>query len=202
MADELQALLNRINSEGIKKTEAEQTQIIKKAETDAQAIIKEAQEKAKHIVAEAEQNAQLQMAKGRESLQQASRDILLSLREVLQDRVQKVARKCVASAMNADVMSDIIRELGKAFAKSGESLEEIELLLSPESLKKLEDVLCKKLADDFKVKPKFIPASHMDGGFKLSFNKADVVFDFSDEALAEAMATFLNPKLAEILLAK
>ena len=31
------------------------------------------------------------------------------------------------------------------------------------------------------------------------FNGADVVYDFSDQALAEALATFLNPKLAAVV---
>ena len=198
MADQLQALLDKINNEGIKKTEAEKEQMLKQAKDEAARIVKEAEEKAAQIKADANKDAALQLTKGQESLRQAARDILLSLREQLKSRVLKVAKTCIGQTMKPEMMAEIIQSLAKAYAEGG-NLEQIDTLLSAENADKLKSILFTGLLANLKENSNLSPVPYIEGGFKLSFNGEDVVFDFTDEALAEAMAGFLNPKLAEIL---
>ena len=74
MADELQALLDKINDEGIKKAEQQQQAILEQARQEAARIIARAKEQADTLTANAENNAALLTQKGEEALRQAARD--------------------------------------------------------------------------------------------------------------------------------
>ena len=86
MADDLQALLNKINEEGLKKAEQTKADIIAKAQAEAKGIIKKAQEEADDCRAKAQADSQILVQKGEEALRQAARDMMLSLRQQLHPR--------------------------------------------------------------------------------------------------------------------
>ena len=197
MADQLQNLLDRINDQGIKKAEATAQGITENAQNEAKTIIKNAEEKAALIIKDAKQEAELQLTKGRESLSQAARDVLLSLREQLQSRMHTLLQQAVSKELSPKVRADIIDKLATSLAVSEDN--NFEVMIGSSNSKQLEEQIFNNLSDELKKNSSIKPVSHITGGFRLTTSGSDIVYDFSDEALAETMAEFLNPKLATII---
>ena len=199
MADELQSLLSRINEEGVKKAEAEREGILSEARRQAENIVREAKANAESIEKEARENADLLVQKGRQSLQQASRDTLLSLRMQLQERLRAVVRTSVTEALDAQALADIVVDFIKAYQSQGDQVERLEVLLPEDRLDDLKSTLLNKLGRDLRENTRISPVPDLEGGFRVAVNESDVYYDFSDEALAEVLCTYLNPQLAELV---
>jgi len=199
MADELQALLDRIHDDGLKKAEEERRAIVEKAEAEARRLVAEAKAEAERITQTAQREAALLHDKGEQSLRQAARDVLLSLRGELEKRVVTVARAATGEALGTTVLAGIIADLVRRFAESGGHDQRFEVLLSPAQATALEQALVQALAADLRARVDLVPVPSLKSGFRLRMSGADVVYDFSDDALAEAMSTFLSPKLAAIV---
>ena len=108
MADDLQALLNKINEEGLKKAEQTKADIIAKAQAEAKGIIKKAQEEADDCRAKAQADSQILVQKGEEALRQAARDMMLSLRQQLQSRVKAAVLQLMDATLDAQQMPNVI----------------------------------------------------------------------------------------------
>lgn len=199
MADELQALLERINQDGVTKAEQERDRILSEARNQAERIVKDAKAKAETIVADAREESELLVSKGKDSLRQAARDILLSLRQALQERMQAVAKAAVASDVDAEALAEMIGQMADRYMESGGAVERIEALTTDKQADKVRGHLMKKLAKNLQDNATVTPLPNLEGGFKLRFNDDDILYDFSDEALSDALCTFVNPRLAELV---
>jgi V/A-type H+-transporting ATPase subunit E len=199
MADELQALFERINREAVETAEAESRKILDKARADAQEIRHEASRKAEETLEKARQEAAMALDKGQQSLQQAARDTLLSLRARLQDRLRDAVTACTGEAMTAEQMGALLETLAQAFAEKGGEVDRLDVLLPAETLDEVKPRLLACLGERLRETTDLHPVSHLKSGFQVSFNGEELVYDFSDEALADAFCSFLNPRLAELV---
>jgi V/A-type H+-transporting ATPase subunit E len=199
MADELQALLNRITEEGLKKAEAERLAMVEKASVEANRIIAAATTTAAKLVEEGRREAALLCEKGEQSLRQAARDVLLSLRSELQKRLAEVAKSTAGNALDAPAMAAILADLARHFAASGGREQRLEVLLNPAQVEALRRALGEALAADLRARVDLSPVPSVKAGFRLRLSGSDVVYDFSDEALAAAISGFLGPKLVAIV---
>ena len=199
MADELQGLLDRIQTEGFRKTEAEAQRILTEARAEAARITAAAQADAKARLEAAEREAETMTAKGREALKQAGRDILLSLRQQLQERLQGVVRAGIGQALTPEALTTVIQAAVQAYLAHGGRINRLDILVNPGTIAPLEAAMLSRLKDDLSLNPTLVPAPGVKAGFQLVFNGEDAVYDFSDQALAEALGTFLSPKLAELI---
>jgi len=195
---ELQALLDRINEEGIKKAEVERQQRLEAAAAESARLIADAEATAAKLVAEAQREAEALLSKGQASLQQAARDVLLSLRKQLQQRLQLIVKADVKAAMSSSALATILQAAICEFIRSHGTSETLTALISAEQATALEKSVLAGLAADVGAQSELAPVAGLTG-FKLEVKGADVQYDFSDAALAEALAAFLNPKLAAML---
>ncbi len=199
MAEELQALLNRINEEGFKKADDDRQQILKQAEVDAEKIVAEARTEAAHILSEAKQQADLMVSKGEESLHQAARDVLLQLRQRLEVRMKKVVVQALGETLDPNLLADVLKKLIQSFLDKDGNVENAEILLSEQDQQQVKQVMLQKLTDDLRQHCQLAPVADLDNGFKVVFKGKDVMYDFSDQALADALVPLLNASLAEIV---
>ena len=199
MADELQALLDRISSEGLDKAEQQSAELLGASRAEASAVLSEARDQAARIVSDAEREQRVLAEKGRESLQQAARDVLLSLRGQLEERIRRVTKAFVGEAMGADVLAGIVAELVRSYVAQHGSESRVEALLNPAQVAELAQALGARLGEELRANCELTPVPTIDAGFMLTFGDQEAVYDFTDEALSEALAAFLNPKLREIL---
>lgn len=199
MADELQALLNRIVDEELSKTEGAKEEILSQAKVEAEAILRNARAEADGIISGARKEAQIIERKGEEALRQASRDVLLSLRGKLNERAHAVALDLVGSALSGGELAQILSRMMVSYLQSGASEDKIEILLNESDLAAVDAALSAALAADLRSRCDLVPVNGVSGGFKLVFSGDDVVYDFTDKSLAEVLSTRLGSRLAAIV---
>lgn len=196
MADELQALLDRITEQELKKVDAEREQILAQAKADAAEIVKKAKAEAEAVTAKAKQEVEFFTQKGEEALRQASRDVLLSLRSELEKRVTKTVEAMMRETLAGENLAEVIANLITQFvAKQGET-DQLQLLVSPAELETLEKAVKTRLTEDLRQNCNLAPSAAVTGGFKLVFKDAGVTYDFTDQALAETIGAYLSPQIS------
>lgn len=202
MAEELQALLDRINEEGVKKAEEEREKILAEARREADKTISEAKEKADKIIADAREEEKLLEDKGRQALQQAARDTVLSLRARLQEIMRQVVQQSMDADIDSEQLAEFIREIITAYGEDRVQEGGLEIQVPADKKERIEKYLFSQLAEELKNRVEIAPVEDVSGGFKLSVKDENVEYDFSGEALAEVLCKFLNPRLIEIVKAE
>ncbi len=198
MADELQALLDRIHEEGVKKAESEAARILDEARAKAGALVEAAREESRRALEAAQRDSAALVSKGEETLRQAARDVLLSLREQLQDRLRDVAKACVAREVSGQSLAALVGA-GIERLASAEDGGDIHVLVAEKDREAVSQCLMARLGEDLRARTYLSPLPGMEGGFKLRFEASSVMYDFSDEALADALSALVSPRLAELI---
>jgi V/A-type H+-transporting ATPase subunit E len=195
MEMELKTIIEKIKQEGVGEAEKKAADMIKEAEAKGKGIIEEAKKKA--ILKEAERDATALKKNGQEAVKQASRDVLLSLREKIVDLFDIIIKKEVAAQLSPAVLKEMIVKLAKSFTK-GQELD-VEVLLSDRDKKSLEEELFSALKKEIKKGITIKVSPKIERGFRIGQKDKESYYDFTDEAIAEAFMTHLNPKIVEIL---
>ena len=197
MADDIKELIEKINQEGIIAAENKAKEIEHKAIAKAEEILKKAHIEKEKILNQAKEEILKIEEKEKNLLHQAGRDMLLILRQEINAMLEKLINTEVKNTLTAEnlfkILSNIIKDT--LIQEKGQ----VVISLSKEDLDALENGFLDKLKDEIKKKIILRAADDIHGGFVISFDKGKSQFDFSDKALAEYIATFLKPKLKDIL---
>ena len=189
MAEELQGLLNRIQTEGIEKAEAEKAEIVGNAKAEAA-----------KIVAKANEEAEISVSKGNAAIRQAARDVLIALRADIEARLKSLVTESIGKAMTPDVMGKIILEMVKAYREKNPAGDAtVELLLPQSEAEQMAALLKGSLLADLKTSPVIRINADAASGLQIGFKGSDVFLDFTDEALCDVICAYVGPKLAAAL---
>lgn len=199
MAEELQHLIERIQKEAVEKAEQEAAEILAKAKEKAAAIVREAEEKARAKLEQAEKDSQIFAERSRKTIEQAARDLLISVGQGVENILKDLVAEAVDEALTIEVLQQMLVKMAEAYAARGGEGTRIDLLISPKD----RDALIKFFAERYRQRLIRGAEIHVDNelfkGFRVSFVKDHVYHDFSKEAIAEALTQFLRPQLAEIV---
>ena len=199
MADELQALLDKINDEGLKKAQKTADDLIAQAEKEADAILADAKAQAAKVLADAQTEAAIQLKEGKQKLSQACRDVLLALRATLQTRVQKTVGDLMKETLDGNRLAAVISAVITEYVARNGRCDDLTVLVDNSQLAVIEAAVKAHLAADFRANPVLAPSKASMNGFKLVFNGNEVMYDFSDQALSETIAAAVGPKIAAAL---
>ena len=197
MSEELQGLLNKIQAEGLEKAETERARLVAEAKAQADAIIADAKAQADKIRKDAEADAEASRKKADAAVKQAARDVIISLKDDLQEKLRAVVREAAAQAMTPEAMAGLIAQIAGQFAKNAASGAEI--ILSVREREEAAQKLIGCLPDVLKNNSTVQLGRGFSAGFKIGFNDSEVFLDFSDEALADVICEFVGPKLAAVI---
>ena len=102
--------------------------------------------------------------------------------------------------MTPELMGKLILEMEKSFleGKKGES-GGVEILLSKKDLSQMTELLKGSLGKNLKEYPDISLGHDFTAGLKIGLKGSDLFFDFSDDALAEMICTYVGPRLAKII---
>lgn len=192
---QLNELIAKIKSEGVKNAEKEAASIIKQAEKKADEILAAAEKKASAHLAEAKAESSRFEQTARESLKQASRDVLLTLKERIIGLFEAVILQETREALSEKTLEEAIVSMIKAWKPS--ELAGLELLLSPEDLAGVEKKLRAALAAEFKKGVGIKPSARVQAGFQIGEKDGAAYYNFTDQGIAEILSDYLNPKIAE-----
>jgi len=199
MSEKLKGLLEKINQEGVKQAEENARAIESKAKTDAEKIVQDARSQAEKITEDARDSALKTKRSGEIALKQASRDLVLALKDEIKKILSKIVAGETVKVMSQKNMADILEGLIESYVKKSGKTSDVKVLLKKEDLDNLRKIFISKLKNRIKNGIEFKPSPAINAGFSISFDKGKSFFDFTDEGLTEVLCAYLNPELARLL---
>lgn len=198
MAEELKSLLERIQKDGVEKAQAEAHAIIAKAKEEAAAIHKAANDEAASITRKAEEDSAAFDVRSRKSIEQAARDILISVDQAIEAKFAEIVRRKVGETLSDDTLKQMLPEIAKAYFSDGQEAQ-IEVMLKPEQKEALAQYFTEQFAGEMARGLEIKSDSKVISGFRVSQTKDRVEHDFTGEAITDALCTLLRPHVAEIV---
>ena len=197
MAEELQSLLDRIQSEGVAKAEARAAEIVAAAEKRAADIVAAAEKRAADLRSAAEADAATLQSRAEQSLQQAARDVRLQVGAAIQETLERVLRKDVRAALADPAFLQRYVELA---AKSAGGAAEMRV--PEDQAAALADYARLRLVDEVSKGLKIAPDSDVAAGIRVLLDDGRVEHDFTDDAVMEALSRVVRPSLAKLAFGK
>ena len=197
MAEELQALLDRIQTEGVAKAETEAARIVEEAKKKAADLVAKARAEesaAKERIAA--ESAQFQ-ERAEANIRQAARDVVLGVEKSVRDTLDRLLLAKVTDALDTDTVHRLVMEVVPQFAKAGDAAVE----LPAEKVAALRDALLAELQGAAAKGVEIRAEDDLAAGFRVSLAGGRVEYDFSAAAIREEMSRILRPELAKLLAA-
>ena len=199
MAMELEHLISRINQEGVEKGEKQAAEILARAKERAAAIVAEAEAAAKAHMAKAERDSEVYVERSTRSLEQAARDLLIGVGQSIETMIQDIVTSATDEALDPGTLKRMMVKMAQAYAEKNGTESSIELLIGEQD----QAEIVKFFAREYRrrlVSGLNITIDHgVRKGFRVVLENERVYHDFTKPAIAEALANFLRPHLAEIV---
>ncbi|KGE73739.1 hypothetical protein [Spirochaeta lutea] len=193
MEVQLQELLEKIQSEGVEEAKQQAQKILKQAEKEAETIKTQAQRDAEKTVQHAQTQADKIMASGKSALEQAGRDLVLSLEQRIKTLFSQVVEASVTSAYSEQVLTDAIGAVVKAWSTDG-TIE-----LSAKQGEQVFSSVKKNLSNQLKDGVTIVPNDKINAGFILREKDGSAYYDFSSAAIAKALTAYLNTNISSLI---
>ncbi len=191
MAEELRQLREKIQRDGVEKANAEAAAIVAEAKAEAEALVKEAQEVAAATEAKGKADAEAHAKNARETLGNEARKLVGQVRNDITRLFTALLAQDVSAALATEAVplaAAAVKEL-----VSGDATAEVAVS------KKLVDAIRAQLAAQAQGGVKVVSDETTGAGFTVKLENGRVEHDFTDAAIAEALAQHLRPDLAELL---
>jgi V/A-type H+-transporting ATPase subunit E len=193
MTQDLQQLLEKINTDGVEKAKTEAAKIISQAEVQAKETVEAAQHEAALLIAQAKQEATSYERRAEESIRQAARDTLLNLEKSITTLLTNVLLKEVKSTLQTEgVITQLVCDAVHAYLHNKGGME---VIVAQTWAQTLQAKLIAEAAQGVKI----ITDAQTGAGFKIRLGNGRIEHDFSAAAIAEALAKQLRPQLAALL---
>ncbi|MCL2266594.1 MAG: V-type ATP synthase subunit E [Treponema sp.] len=197
MEIQVQELIDKIKKDGIKVASEEGNRIKAEAEIDSRRMLESAKKEADDIIRKAKQEAQNTERAGVAALEQASRNLVLAFKDEIQGLLNKVVTDNVSGNYNDDVLKSVLPQIITSWAEKGS--DNLSVLLPENELSRLHGFFNERLANVLSKGVELKSNRKLTSGFRISNKEGSAFYDFSAEAVAGLLCSFLNPKLAGIL---
>ncbi|GHU39177.1 V-type ATP synthase subunit E [Spirochaetia bacterium] len=192
---QLQELIEKIKKDGIESASDDAARIKAGAETESKRIIEEAKKEAERIIEKGKEDAQRSEKAGIAAIEQASRNLVLAFKTEIQTLLDKIVSRDTASAFNENTLKDVLPAVIKSLAADKTALD---VVLNESQLTNLESWAKGALSAEFS-KGLELKIGKVGAGFHIAQKDGSFYYDFSAAAVSDALSSYLNPKLAEIL---
>jgi V/A-type H+-transporting ATPase subunit E len=191
---QLQELIDKIKREGIETAGADAARIKAEAENEAKKIVEAARKEAESIISKGKADAERSEKASVAAVEQAVRNLVLSFKTEVEALLGKIVSRETSKTYNDDILKQVIPEVVRGWlANKGP----VNVILDESELKSLGDWSKSALAAEIS---KGVEVKLGKGrGFKIEEKDGSAYYDFSASAVADALADYVNPKLAEIL---
>lgn len=191
MAEDIQKLLEKIQRDGVEKAKAEADTILNRARAEADALLKDAGEQAAALRAKAETDARDTAERARVTIRQAARDTMLELKDAIARHLTGLLAQDVRAALaDPQATAALVRKVAEA-AIDGKA----DVAANKELAETLRAQFAAEAADTVTV----VVDETLGRGFSVRLDGGRVEHDFSEQAIAAALAKRLRPDLAELV---
>lgn len=194
---QLKELIDTIHRDGVDKVRQEGDALLRQARAQADEIVAAAKAQADALLADARKEQERLEHSGRESLKQASRDLLLKVRKQLESLFSALLKEKTLEALaDADIAAAIAAMIA---GWPPERLDTVALVLPQEQFDTLSRALRKAMAGKVAAGIEIKASAELRHGFRVAEKNGHAYFDFSAESIAESLALSLNPAMAGIM---
>ena len=193
MAEDLQALMERIQKDAVDKAELEATSIISKAKEKAAEIVKAAEDEAKAKLEQADKDAVAFTERSERTLEQSARDLLLSVGKNLEKMILDLLGLQVEKSLDETTVKSMLLTLAKNYTS------DIEVDFSDADARKLSSFVMGEFAKQLKAGVKVESDKGVKFGFRVKLDQGKVSHEFTEQAMAESLSALLRPQLAKIV---
>lgn len=197
MAEELQHLIDRIQREAVDTGEQQAAKIVTQAREKAAAIVKDAEAQAAAILEKAKLDAEQLTQRGQQALAQSARDLLITVGTGVEKIFAKLVSESVDQAMDAATLQTLLTKIIDHYLAAGANAGSVDVLVDASSQASLTNLFKQRFAAELAKGLQVIVDPRTAKGFKIRLRDKHIEHDFSREAIAEAIAGFLRPALAE-----
>ncbi len=201
MPKNIEAFVETLKSEGVDAGKKAAEKIEADAQTQADQIIAKAKAKADQMIAEADVEAGKIKSRMDSSLELATRDALLALKEQLSQLLNRLLAKEVETALSKeDTLASVLREVIPAYAKGEAQGSASAEVLLPKALKgKLLDSTLKELVKTLKGQgiQADVQSSLAQAGFEYKIEGSTV--EVNTDSVTALLAELIDPELRHIL---
>ncbi|MEP1932449.1 MAG: hypothetical protein ABJJ37_14320 [Roseibium sp.] len=211
----VQALIDRLKSEGVAAGQSEADDILAKAKAKSDELLADARKKAAALLTEARTEASKEKSATEDGLKVAARDLVLSMRNELGDRIQQEAGRLVATTLADEAfLQNLILAMAanakdNASVDAAEAMEVVlpekivtfeELKQSPEAVEPgtLTHFVIALAGDVLREGVTFNSAPGFDG-IKVKLTDRNVTIDLTEEAIATLLKKHLQPRLRAVM---
>lgn len=195
MAQQIQDLVASIRKDGIEVAQKEAAQIIADAKARAEDLIREAKKEAASLLDNAQREMDTRDQSARFSLQQASRDVQLSLKKSISEQLDRLLVEQVEKAYSSTELAALI---AKVVASLGDADKHV-VQLSQKDFEKLAKTLAAELSSEIKSGLEIQAVSSVSSGFRIAEKNGASFYDFSAEETAALLKPFLSSAIEKIL---
>lgn len=196
--ENLDGLIQKIRQEGVERARQEADALIGAAKKQAAEIVQAAERRAEQLIREAEERRQQDATALRQAQERAARDWLLTVRTELNDLLRRLIQRECSAALTDPALGELIRRVAVEWMRYGGG-KDLELLLNERDAQALGDSFLARLQSELGVGVEVKPHPAIHAGFQIGGQGESMRFDFTDEALAESLAAYLNPRFAGVL---
>jgi V/A-type H+-transporting ATPase subunit E len=194
---QLKELIDTIHRDGVDKVRHESDALLGQARAKADEIVAAARAQADALLADARKEQARLEHSGRESLKQASRDLMLKVRKQLESLFSALIKEKTLEALTEKEIAAAIAAMVAGWPP--ERLDTIELVLPQKQFETLSKALRKAMAGKIAAGIEIKASAELVHGFRVAEKNGHAYYDFSAESIAESLALSLNPAMARIM---
>ncbi|ASP37296.1 hypothetical protein CHH28_00735 [Bacterioplanes sanyensis] len=216
----IDALVQRLQHDGLEAGQQQAKDIIAKAEAEAAEIRQQAQQQANSMLEEARRTMAVERQAAEDALQVAFRDLVLDMKNRLLGRLSETFEHKVHDALeDPQLLQQLIREAVIAIAAPAPLQSEQSLtVLVPDALLNMQEIRQQPakategplselafalreqvLKDGIHFRPLSQSGRAAQGGFRVAGDQGKVQVDISDKAIAELLLSYLQPRFQAML---
>jgi len=192
MAEKIQYLIDQIQKEGVDAATLKADEIIANAKKEAEQLLAAAEKDCADKRAAAEQESAAFTERSVKTIKQSARDLLISLGHCCEKVVQSSLQHSVHDSLTTDFIKDLIKQ---SIDKESGS---IEITVNEKDAASL-TAFCAELAASSGTSIALETHHDVLSGFTLGFKEKNVYLDYTGEAIAAALSSFLRPELAKLV---
>ncbi len=194
---QLKELIDTIHRDGVDKAHRESEALLQQAREKAGGIMAAARAQADALLANARHEQERLERSGRESLKQASRDLMLKVRKQLEALFAALLKEKARAVLQDKEITSAIAAMISNWTP--ERQDQIEILLPKDRFAALAKALRKALAGKIAAGIEIKAAAEVADGFRVAEKDGQAYYDFSAASIAENLSVSLNPVMAGIV---
>lgn len=193
MAEDLQYLIDRIQKEAVDKANAESAAIIAAAKEQAASIVKAAEAEASAKLEKADKDAAVYAERSARNLEQAARDVLLSVGQ----RFEKMLSDLLALQVEKSLSEDTVKSMLLALVKDYSS--DVAVVFSESDKAKLQSFVVGEFQKALNAGVTVESDSGVKFGFRVKLDGGKISHEFTASAISSALAALVRPQIAQIV---